>query len=156
MHDHIGGHTASYEFPGGWTFDRNRMFRSPTIPAFRICWRRMSRRRGVCNEVKDHWQGHWIKHPAQINLHGLPPDLVTKIMMEFVEISQRTGEPTIRNHEDWLRASFGNTFSETFPMEYTVKYHTTTAANMNTEWIGPRLYRPKLEEVFRGAAAEVR
>ena len=21
MHDHIGGHTASYEFPGGWTFD---------------------------------------------------------------------------------------------------------------------------------------
>ena len=19
MHDHIGGHTASYEFPGGWT-----------------------------------------------------------------------------------------------------------------------------------------
>jgi predicted NAD/FAD-dependent oxidoreductase len=21
MHHHIGGHTASYEFPGGWTFD---------------------------------------------------------------------------------------------------------------------------------------
>ncbi len=48
-------------------------------------------------------------------------------------------------------ASFGRTFAETFPMEYTIKYHTTTAANMSTDWIGPRLYRPKLEEVLRGA-----
>jgi protoporphyrinogen oxidase len=36
-------------------------------------------------------------------------------------------------------------------MEYTVKYHTTTAANMTTDWIGPRLYRAKLDEVVRGA-----
>jgi protoporphyrinogen oxidase len=101
--------------------------------------------------VNNYWKGHWIKHPAQINLHGLPADLVTKILLEFVELSQRTESPPIHNYEDWLRASFGNTFAETFPMEYTIKYHTTTAANLNTEWIGPRLYRPKLEEVFRGA-----
>ena len=101
-----------------------------------------------CN---NYWKGHWIKHPAQINLHGLPADLVTKILLEFVEVAQRAESPPIRNYEDWLRASFGNTFAETFPMEYTIKYHTTTAANMNTEWIGPRLYRPKLEEVLRGA-----
>jgi protoporphyrinogen oxidase len=36
-------------------------------------------------------------------------------------------------------------------MEYTIKYHTTTAANMNTAWIGPRLYRASLEELLRGA-----
>ena len=36
-------------------------------------------------------------------------------------------------------------------MEYTVKYHTTCAANLNTDWIGPRLYQAKLEEVVRGA-----
>ena len=36
-------------------------------------------------------------------------------------------------------------------MEYTLKYHTTTAANMSTDWIGPRLYQAKLEEVLRGA-----
>jgi protoporphyrinogen oxidase len=76
---------------------------------------------------------------------------VTKILLEFVELTQRAESPPIRNYEDWLHASFGKTFSETFPMEYTVKYHTTIAANMNTEWIGPRLYRPNLEEVFRGA-----
>lgn len=153
MHDHIGGHTASYEFPGGWTFDEGPhvSFTDNTRIQDLLAANVEGKYEAFATKVNNYWQGHWIKHPAQINLHGLPPDLVTKIMMEFVEISQRTEEPTIRNYEDWLRASFGNTFSETFPMEYTVKYHTTTAANMNTEWIGPRLYRPKLEEVFRGA-----
>lgn len=153
MHDHIGGHTASYEFPGGWTFDEGPhvSFTDNTRIQDLLAANVEGKYEAFATKVNNYWKGHWIKHPAQINLHGLPPDLVTKIMMEFVEISQRTEEPTIRNYEDWLRASFGNTFSETFPMEYTVKYHTTTAANMNTEWIGPRLYRPKLEEVFRGA-----
>ena len=153
MHDHIGGHTASYEFPGGWTFDEGPhvSFTDNTRVQDLLAANVEGKYEAFATKVNNYWKGHWIKHPAQINLHGLPPDLVTKIMMEFVEISQRTEEPTIRNYEDWLRASFGNTFSETFPMEYTVKYHTTTAANMNTDWIGPRLYRPKLEEVFRGA-----
>jgi protoporphyrinogen oxidase len=36
-------------------------------------------------------------------------------------------------------------------MTYTRKYHLTTAENMSTDWLGPRLYRPSLEEVLRGA-----
>jgi protoporphyrinogen oxidase len=56
-----------------------------------------------------------------------------------------------RTYADWLTQSFGATFARTFPMEYTVKYHTTTADNMSTDWIGPRLYKPKVDEVLRGA-----
>jgi protoporphyrinogen oxidase len=36
-------------------------------------------------------------------------------------------------------------------MQYTRKYHTTTADNMSTDWLGPRIYRPSLEEVLQGA-----
>ena len=37
-------------------------------------------------------------------------------------------------------------------MQYARKYHTTTAADMSTDWLqGPRIYRPSLEEVLRGA-----
>jgi len=57
----------------------------------------------------------------------------------------------IDNYADWLIASYGKTFAETFPMEYGLKYHTTTADNMSTAWLGPRLYRAKLEEVLVGA-----
>lgn len=153
MHDHIGGHTASFALPGGWTFDEGPHVsfsddkRVQEILASNV----EGRFEQFATRVNNYWKGHWIKHPAQINLHGLPGDLVTKILLEFVEIDRRTETPVINNYEDWLRASFGNTFAETFPMQYTIKYHTTTAANMSTDWIGPRLYRPKLEEVFRGA-----
>jgi len=153
MHDYIGGHTASYEFPGGWTFDEGPHVSFTDIERVRnlLAANIGGKHQEFGTRVNNYWKGHWIKHPAQINLHGLPADLVTKILMEFVEVSRRVEAPPVRNYEEWLYASFGKTFSETFPMEYTIKYHTTTAANLNTEWIGPRLYRPKLEEVFRGA-----
>ena len=153
MRDHIGGHTSSYEFPGGWTFDEGPHVSFTEDVRIRdlLATNVDGQYEEFATRVNNYWKGHWIKHPAQINLHGLPTDLVTKILLQFVEVAQRTEPLPIRNYEDWLRASFGKTFSETFPMEYTIKYHTTTAANMNTEWIGPRLYRPKLEEVFRGA-----
>ena len=153
MHDRIGGHTASYTFPGGWTFDEGPhvSFTEDARVKELLAANVEGKYEEFPTKVNNYWKGHWIKHPAQINLHGLPSDLVTKILLEFVEVDRRAEQPPIRTYEDWLRASFGDTFSETFPMEYTVKYHTTAAANMNTAWIGPRLYRPKLEEVFRGA-----
>jgi|SRR5690348_15500316 len=153
MDDHIGGHTASYQFPGGWTFDEGPhvSFTDDTRIQDILAANIDGKYEQFATRVNNYWKGYWIKHPAQVNLHGLPTDLVTKILLEFVEVAQRTELPAIRNYEDWLRASFGNTFSETFPMQYTIKYHTTAAANLNTDWIGPRLYRPKLEEVFRGA-----
>jgi protoporphyrinogen oxidase len=104
----------------------------------------------LSTRVNNYWKGHWIKHPVQCNLYGLPPDLVTRVIVDFVRASNAT-DPKISNYEDWLRASYGDTFAETFPMQYTVKYHTTEARNLNTRWIGPRLYRPKLEEVISGA-----
>ncbi len=57
----------------------------------------------------------------------------------------------MRNYADWLVASYGRTFAETFPMVYGRKYHTTEPENLTTEWLGPRMYRPDLEEMLRGA-----
>jgi protoporphyrinogen oxidase len=104
----------------------------------------------VQTRVNNYWRGFWIKHPAQINLHGLPVDLVCDVLRDFIEARQKDpGE--ISNYADWLMASFGETFATTFPMQYGRKFHTTTAENMTTDWLGPRLYRPELEEVLRGA-----
>jgi len=100
--------------------------------------------------LNNYWRGHWPIHPVQLNLYGLPEDVVIKVIEDFVEERARP-EPTIRNYADWLLASFGRTFAETFPMQYTRKYHTTTADNMSTDWLGPRIYRPSLQEVLRGA-----
>jgi protoporphyrinogen oxidase len=104
----------------------------------------------IQTRVDNHWRGFWVKHPAQCNLHGLPADLVADVIRDFVESdSQPAAE--IGDYAQWLVATYGRTFAETFPMQYGRKYHTTTADNMTTDWLGPRLYRPELEEVVRGA-----
>jgi protoporphyrinogen oxidase len=149
---HIGGHTASYTFEGGYTFDEGpHVSFTSDKRVQQILAESIDQKYEVLNtKVNNYWKGHWIKHPAQVNLHGLPVELVVKVIKDFIDAQQK--EPgEIKNYEDWLLASFGPTFAETFPMEYTIKYHTTEAKNMSTDWIGPRLYRAKIEEVLRGA-----
>ena len=100
--------------------------------------------------LNNYWRGHWPQHPVQLHLHGLPEDTIVNAIQDFVE--ERSGpERPIKNYADWLLASFGRTFAELFPMQYTKKYHLTTADNMSIDWLGPRIYRPSLEEVLRGA-----
>lgn len=100
--------------------------------------------------VNNYWKGYWIKHPAQCNLYGLPEDLVVDVVADFVH-AQHHEYGAVNDYKDWLIASYGTTFATTFPMQYGLKYHTTTADNMSTEWVGPRLYRPDLKEVLHGA-----
>ena len=67
-----------------------------------------------CN---NYWKGQWIKHPAQCNLYGLPAQLKVDILADFFD-AQQGDHGEIRSYRDWLYASYGKTFSETFPMEY--------------------------------------
>lgn len=149
--DHHGGHTASHSLQG-FTFDEG-----PHISYTgdeRIKKLLAESAGGEIFEskcyVNNYWKGQWIRHPAQVNLHGLPTDLVVKILQEFIA-GQNAPEPVVRNYDDWLYAAFGPTFADTFPKTYTRKYHTTDAAKLSTDWLGPRIYRPKLDEVLRGA-----
>src|SRR5690606_38832932 len=49
--------------------------------------------------------------------------------------------------------SFGKTFATNFPGVYTDSYWTTEPENLTTDWIGPRIHFPKVEEVIKGAEA---
>jgi len=151
MNGHFGGHTFSHTDPHGFVFDEGPHI-SFTKDA-RVQKLLADNVRGEYEvlraRVNNYWRGHWIKHPAQCNLHGLPTELVVKILTEIV--GAHYDESTPSNYEEWLVASYGRTFAETFPMQYGRKYHTTEASNMSLDWLGPRLYKPALEEVFRGA-----
>jgi protoporphyrinogen oxidase len=149
---HFGGHTSSYEFEGGWLFDEGPhvSFTSDRRIQDLLAANINGKYEVLTTRVNNYWQGRWIKHPAQCNLYGLPAPLIADVIADFVTASQAQA-PQIHNYEQWLRASFGDTFAETFPMEYTIKYHTTHARDLNTRWIGPRLYRAALKEVLLGA-----
>ena len=147
-----GGHTTSFRYDSGFLFDvgPHISFTKDTRIQDLFAASVDQQYQTVQITLNNYWRGHWPLHPVQLHLHGLPDDTVVKVIADFVEERQRPERP-INNYEDWLLASFGREFAEAFPMTYTRKYHTTTAANMSLDWLGPRIYRPSLEEVLRGA-----
>jgi protoporphyrinogen oxidase len=147
----FGGHTVSLKYPQGFIFDVG-----PHVSFTKDKRIQQIFAASIEDEFETHdyrfsnyWQGHWIGHPAQTNLYGLPADVIIKVIADFVE--QGTKQIDVRNYRDWLIASYGAAFAEWFPERYTLKYHTTGAANLTTDWMGPRMYRPRLDEVLRGA-----
>jgi len=155
-----GGHTASFKDSSGFTFDEGphlsftkherlqRLFAESVNDKYEV----------IRARPNNFWKGYWIKHPAICNLAGLPADLVVNCLKDFIaaqndQVNNHERKP-IKNYGDWLLASYGQTFAKTFPMEYGYKFHTTTADNMSTDWLGPRLYQAKLEEVLAGAISQ--
>jgi protoporphyrinogen oxidase len=147
-----GGHTASFQYPEGFLFDVGPHISFTKDPRIRELFADSVEHQyeSVQIVLNNYWRGYWPIHPVQLHLHGLPEDVVVQVIADFVA-ERQAGERPIRNYADWLLASFGRTFAELFPMQYTRKYHLTTADNMSTDWLGPRIYRPSLEEVLRGA-----
>ena len=145
------GHTVSLKYQEGFTFDIG-----PHV-SFTSDERIQSMLADAVDgdfdthdyKFNNYWKGAWLGHPAQTNLYGLPTDVIVKVIADFVE--QGTRQVDIRNYEDWLLVAYGRTFAEQFPGQYTYKYHTTPARNLTTDWMGPRMYRPKLEEMLYGA-----
>lgn len=150
--DYVGGHTASFRNSAGFLFDVGphisftkdvriqELFAESVGQKFET----------VPIHLNNHWRGYWPEHPVQLHLHGLPEDVIIKVISDFVGQRSMVDQP-VANYAEWLLTSFGRTFAELFPMQYTRKYHTTTAENMSTDWLGPRIYRPSLEEILRGA-----
>ena len=147
-----GGHTTTHVYPGGWAFDegphvsftKDTRIQKLLADAVDGDFLTLSAR------VDNYWNGHRFRHPAICNLHGLPNHLVVDCIRDFVHAMQAP-EQSIENYEQWLVASYGRTFAETFPMEYAKKVHTTTADRLGIDWLGPRLYRAELDEVLLGA-----
>jgi protoporphyrinogen oxidase len=148
---YYGGHTASFP-DSGYIFDQGPhiSFTKDTRIQELFAESVGGKYESMGLNLNNYWRGHWPQHPVQLHLHGLPEDIVVKALTDFVE-ERSAPERTIKTYADWLLSSFGRTFAELFPMQYTKKYHLTTADNMSTDWLGPRVYRPSLEEVLRGA-----
>lgn len=93
----------------------------------------------------------WIKHPAQNNLYPLSAEEKSLIIKDFLSRPNNVETDKIDNYEQWLRIQFGNYFAEHFPMKYTKKYWMCEAKDLETRWVGQRIYQPSVEEVIKGS-----
>ncbi len=152
--DYYGGHTASFRDASGFLFDLGPHISFTKDARIQNLLASHVDQQYEALQVKldNYWQGLRLTHPVQLHLNGLPHELVVEIITDFVKVHEAPEKP-VANYEEWLIASYGRRFAELFPLQYTRKYHLTTAANMSTEWLGPRMYRPSLQELLRGALA---
>lgn len=102
-------------------------------------------------ESLNYYKGVWLRHPAQNNLAPLPSEEKIKIILDFIK---RPDFQKYKNYEDWLLAQFGDYFATNFSMQYTLKYWTTKASNLTTDWVGNRFSLPPLESLLKGAFEE--
>lgn len=164
-----GGHTRSRLYENGFVFDEGGHISFTTdarvgkILSDNVDGQHLEQKLKIDN----YWHGHRIRHPVQCNLWGLPTALVAKIIEDFVSISSEgTNDGSVRlptnkskdcydrppeTYFDWLLRAYGKTFAETFPIVYGEKYHTTKMDQLTTDWIGPRMYKLRLDELLRGA-----
>ena len=104
---HYGGHTASFVFEGKFTFDEGphvsftKHERLQKLFADSID----NKYETLHTKVNNYWKGHWIKHPAQVNLYGLPTDLIVNVIKDFVAAQHTRSR---RDHE--LRAMAARQF----------------------------------------------
>ncbi len=152
---HFGGHTSSFRDAKGFLFDLGPHISFTKDPRIQELFAKYVDEKYEAVQVKldNYWRGLTLTHPVQLHLNGLPPDLIVEIVTDFLQEHNAPDRP-IANYEDWLVASYGRKFAEMFPMQYGRKYHTTPASNMTTDWLGPRMYRPSVQELLRGAVAK--
>src|SRR4030095_1798560 len=150
---YYGGHTASFRDGKGFLFDLGPHLSFTNDPRIQDLFAGYVEQKyeSVQINLNNYWRGIRVTHPVQLHLNALPKDLIVEIIADFVK--EHSVERKIANYEDWLIASYGRRFAELFPMTYTRKYHLTNASNMSTDWLGPRMYRPSIEELVRGALA---
>lgn len=149
-----GGHTATFENQGFY-FDDGPHISFTSVERMRALFAdAVDGEYEILRADVDNWyQGHWVVHPAIANLHGLPTELVARIIEDFVDVSAKPTPDVFANYHEWLLAAYGQTFADNFPAAYGRKYHTVDPRLMNTSWLGPRLYRADLGELLRGALA---
>lgn len=100
-------------------------------------------------EPMNYYKGLWLKQPIQNNLFPLSPEERVKAVKDYIYKPVQADD--FENYKCWLYSKYGKYITEHFFLPYTEKYWCEKAENMETSWIGNRLYLPEIDEVLYGA-----
>ena len=146
--DTVGGIAAS-DTSDGFTFDRGiHILQAPSPRVLHLlqdCGVRMNEH---SRKAFIHSHGTYSAYPFQVNTAGLPLGLRFRCVRDFL-LRPRDASPA--NYEEWIHASIGKTFAETFLVPYSEKFWTVHPREMTFEWTGNRVPQPKTRQVLRGA-----
>ena len=88
---HHGGHTTSFRYDTNFVFDVGphiSFTKDARIQAL-FATALTQQYETVQINLNNYWRGYWPMHPVQLHLHGLPEDVIVKIIADFVEERER-------------------------------------------------------------------
>lgn len=150
---YLGGHAATHKRNGAfWDEGPHVSFTKHRDVKELLTWSAGAAVLDYPTHVGNYFAGHWIPHPAQSNLHAIPEPLAGKCYSDFLVISRKSSNQKQKpeNYQQWLDQTFGKSFSRTFPHAYTRKYWTCSPAELATDWVGGRVFKPDLNTVLSG------
>jgi protoporphyrinogen oxidase len=100
--------------------------------------------------------GALTRFPFQANLHGLPPEVVSECLIEFVraKLDPKSEEPAA-NFEDFCNKKFGRGISKHFMIPYNHKLWGVHPSEITAAWCSRFVPIPKMEDVIKGAVGDV-
>jgi len=110
----------------------------------------------VARKARIFSHGVLTRYPFQGNLHGLPAEIVSECLIDFVRAHNdpRSAEPA-KNFEDFCLKKFGAGISRHFMIPYNQKLWGVHPREITAEWCSRFVPIPKLEDVIKGAVGDV-
>jgi protoporphyrinogen oxidase len=105
--------------------------------------------------------GVYTPFPYQVNMHGLPPEVVAENLRGFIAATvgpegEALRARTPRTFHDFTLRHLGAGINRHFMEPYNRKLYTVDPAELSAEWGGRFVPRPTLDEVIDGAVGRVR
>lgn len=94
----------------------------------------------------------YTRYPFQINLCGLPADVITECISGYVNRPKSSKKP--RSFYDWVMQSFGHGFGNHFFFNYQKKIFDYDIHQLTASWTGRFVPKTSLEEMLMGALSE--
>lgn len=147
--DYLSGHANSYE-EDGFTWDEGPHISFTKSEYVRELFEKSTEVFEFNVKPGNYFRGNFINHPAQNHLYQVPEELRSEILNDFIKTREEP-KTTFNNYEEWCNYAFGKIFTNNFVKPYTKKYWRVDANELDTDWIGQRIYYPKFEDVVNGA-----
>jgi protoporphyrinogen oxidase len=147
---YFGGHAYSWEENGGFWDDGPHVFfgeKNDVEPFFDF-----SNDTEIDATVLNFADGNWINHPVYVNLVDLPVEVSEKLARSLINAPSQTSNKDIKisNYNEFLTHTYGDYFAGKFPLRYNDKYWRSDIANLSTDWVNSRMFKPTLDQILKG------
>lgn len=89
----------------------------------------------------------YTHYPFQVNLHGLPTQVITECIEGFVK---RKAKKTTHTFLEWVQSNFGSGFAKHFFKPYQKKIFACDLNDLSSSWTGRFVPNTSLEQIIQG------